>query len=209
LVFSSTNANVPGPGSVGIGDKHGGTFWGNGSNVVNFEFDPIATPSLPFSDSFNRSALSGLANDWSVDQGGFSLAGNQAVAAALSSGATLYGTSLTTVDESADIVTQGTAAGLMARWNSATMTGYSVRFSGTSLKLFSVVNGVSTQIGTTATTATTTGTVRLTISGSTLQVFFNGTLMINVTDSTITGAGSVGIFSAGNSAFDSFSVSGS
>src|SRR5262249_35120606 len=161
-------------------------------------------PPLPFADNFSQAHLSGLGNPWSVDQGGFNIVSNQAVAAAaLLSEATLYGTSLTTVDESANIVTEGTSAGLLARWNSATQTGYAVELIGTTLKVFSVVNGTATQIGPTVTTAASTGTLRFTISGTTLQVYFNGTALFSgsgITDGTIPGPGTVGLFSGGSSA---------
>jgi hypothetical protein len=153
-----------------------------------------------------------LGDPWSVDQGGFTInASDQAVAAALQSEATLYGASFTTVDESVTIVSQGTSAGLLARWNSATQTGYEVTLTGTTLTLFRVQGGVATQIGT-ATTGGATGTLRLVISGNNLQVFFTGSVspLINVTDLTpLSGPGTVGLFSGGGSVFGSFSVTGS
>src|SRR5262249_35437046 len=141
---TATNTGValtfpnPASGNVGLADKHGKAIYGNAANVVNFEVDALAAPGLPFTDNFHRSLLSGLGDPWSVDQGGFNITGNQAVAAAQTSEATLYGVSISTVDESVTIVTQGTSAGLLARWNSATQTGYEVLLTGTSLKLFSV-----------------------------------------------------------------------
>ena len=44
--------------------------------------------------------------------------------------ATLYGSSLATVNESVNILSVGTGAGLLARWNSATQTGYQVVWDG-------------------------------------------------------------------------------
>ena len=61
----------------------------------------------------------------------------------------------------------------------------------------------------TATTSATTGTLQLLVTGPHLQVFFNGSLLIDVMDSTIGGPGTVGLISGGGSAFELYSVSGS
>ena len=94
--------------------------------------------------------------------------------------------------------------------NSATQTGYEAVLTGTALKVYSVVNNVATQIGT-ATTSAATGTLRFTVYGMTLQVYFNSTAFFAtpITDGTITGAGAVGLFSGGSSVFISYSVNGS
>jgi hypothetical protein len=210
-VGSGTFTFAPGPtaaGLIGIGDKHGGARFGDGSNAVHFELDSLGAPTLPFSDNFNQSRLSGLGNPWSVTEGGFSISGGQAVAAAAQSEAFILGLSLTTVDESVDITAGGTSAGLLARASNS--GGYLALLTGTSLQLFSVINNVPTLIGS-ATTASATGTLRLTVSGNTLQVFFTGSVLplINTTDNSIGGPGGVGLFTGGSAVFDNYLLSGS
>ena len=124
------------------------------------------------------------------------------------SAATLYGASFTTVNESVNIQSVGASAGLLARWNSATQTGYQVVWDGSMVQLFSVVNGMATRIGMHALSGTT-GTLQLVVSGTTLQVLFNNSLVINLTDSTITGPGTVGLYSGGGSTFGTYTVNGS
>jgi hypothetical protein len=67
---------------------------------------------------------------------------------------------------------------------------------------------VATQIGS-ATTSGTTGTLQLVVTNTHLQVFFGGSLLIDVMNSAIAGPGTVGLISVGGSAFGVYSVSGS
>jgi hypothetical protein len=207
LLISATDTTLTVGGGVGLHSAIS-----PGATFGNFSAYALSGPALPFSDNFTRPPAKALGNPWSVDQGGFTLANDQAVAAALiQSEATLYGTSLTTVDESATIANPGTSgAGLLARWNSAMQTGYEAIWTGTQVQLFAVVNGVANQIGTSAPATGSSGTLRLIVSGNTQQVFFNGTLLITGNDSTIGGPGLVGLISlGGSSAFGLYTVNGS
>ena len=49
---------------------------------------------------------------------------------------------------SATVVNAGSGAGVVANWNSATQSGYELLLSGSSLQLYTVVNGVATPLGT-------------------------------------------------------------
>ena len=125
------------------------------------------------------------------------------------SAATLYGASFTTVNESVNIQSVGASAGLLARWNSATQTGYQVVWDGSMVQLFSVVNGMATRIGMHALSGTT-GTLQLVVNGTNLEVLFDNSLLIGpLTDTTITGPGTAGLFSLGGSSFKSYSFTGS
>jgi hypothetical protein len=209
LMVSTTDAVLTAPGGAGLWDKGGGT------QFANFVAYLLLPAPATFTDNFARPVVptTTLGDPWSVDQGGFTInASNEAVAAALvQSEATLYGANFTSVDESVTIASQGTSAGLLARWNSVTQTGYEVTLTGTTLTLFRVQGGAVTQIGT-ATTSSATGTLRLVVSGNNLQVFFTGNVspLINVTDLTpLSGPGTVGLFSRGGSIFGTYSVTGS
>jgi hypothetical protein len=207
LLASATDATLTAPGGVGIIASIG-----PGAAYTNFSAYQLLPAPNTFSDNFTRTNATTLSDPWSVDQGGYTLSGNQAVAAALQSEATLYGAQLTNVDESVNIATQGTSAGLLARWNSATQTGYEVLLTGTTLNVYSVQNGMLGMPIATMTTSGSTGTLRFTVTGTTLQVYFNGTALFSGSgfiDSSISGPGTVGLISGGSSAFGTYTVSGS
>ena len=198
---------MPAAGGVGIYSEEGGAV------LTNFSAYELLPAPVPFTDNFTRANALTLGDPWSVDQGGFSISNNQAAAAGVPSEATLYGAQLTTVDESVNVIGQGTSAGLLARWNSATQTGYEVVLSGTTVFLYRVQNGTATLL-TSAATGVGTGTLRFKVStvgsNAELQVWLGGNPLIDFTDTTpLSGSGTVGLFSGGGTAFSSYTVSGS
>ena len=201
---------MPAAGGVGIYSEEGG------GRLTNFSAYELLPAPVPFTDNFTRANALTLGDPWSVDQGGFSISGNQAVAASgMQSEATLYGAQLTQVDESVNVVSEGTSAGLLAQWNSATQTGYEVVLSGTTVFLYRVQNGTSTLLTSAATGGGGTGVLRFKVStvgsNAELQVWLGGgNPLIDFMDTTpLGGPGSVGLLSGGGSSFGTYAASGS
>ena len=72
-----------------------------------------------------------------------------------------------------------------------------------------VSDGTATILGSAAVTLNTDNTVEFVVSGNSLELFVNGSLYVNLTDTTLTGSGAVGLFSPdGGSQFSYFGVSG-
>ena len=209
LEIGGTDATLPAAGGVGIYSEEGGAV------LTNFSAYELLPAPVPFTDNFTRANALTLGDPWSVDQGGFSISGNQAVAATgVQSEATLYGAQLTTVDESVNVIGQGTSAGLLARWNSATQTGYEVILSGTTVSLYRVLNGTATLLTSASTGGGSTGVLRFKVStvgsNAELQVWVGSNPLMDYTDTTpVSGSGAVGLFSGGSSAFGTFTVNGS
>src|SRR5262249_48854598 len=96
LVATVMDTSLPGPGGVGIMDALGGT------TFSNFFSNPV------ISDNFTRPNSATLGNLWSVDQGSIGINNNQAATGGALAEATVVGTLLTSVDETATVTNLGT-----------------------------------------------------------------------------------------------------
>jgi hypothetical protein len=73
--------------------------------------------------------------------------------------------------------------------------------------IYRIVNGVQKQLAVQTYSGSVTGAVlEFAVSGTSLTLTLNGTKVATTTDSTLTGAGSVGIMSAGAATISSFSA---
>jgi hypothetical protein len=208
LEISTTDSRFA-TGGVGFGDAYEG-----GGQFTNFVVSSLAAPALPFSDSFHRSTSSTLGEPWTgtLVNGGFAINGsNQATS--LGSGTNvgaLFGVNLTTsTNVSAAVVNAGSGAGVVADWNSTTNSGYALLLSGSMLQLYKATSGTLTALGTARAAGAATGNVQLVAASGVLSVYFNGSLLFTVNDTTFT-SGSAGLIAKGlNVAFSSFTLSGS
>ncbi len=104
----------------------------------------------------------------------------------------------------------GQSAGLVTRYDGAGNMYYAeiVAGSGTyTAYIYRIVNGVQTQLAVQTYSGSVTGAVlEFAVSGTSLTLTLNGTTVATATDSTLMGAGSVGIISSGGATISSFSA---
>jgi hypothetical protein len=211
LEISTTDSHFTTAGGIGFGDAYIG-----GTKFNNFVATSLEAPTIPFTDSFTRANASTLGDPYSVNTGSFSISSNRAAAAAsLASTATLYGTALSTLDESVLVNTAGSGlfgGGLLARWNATTNSGYMAVLTSTGQAEILAVQNLGTpsqnitSLGSAA--AASSGSLEFKLTGTTLQLFFNGnsTPLLSLTNSLFS-SGGVGIGStAGGSLFGTYSL---
>jgi hypothetical protein len=125
--------------------------------------------------------------------------------------ATVNGISETTENVRATITpSNGQSAGLVTRYAGAGNMYFAeiVSRKGTyKAYIYRIVNGVQKQLAVQTYSGSVTGAVlEFAVSGTSLTLTLNGTKAATATDSTLTGAGSVGIMSAGEATISSFSA---
>ena len=125
--------------------------------------------------------------------------------------ATVNGVSETTENVSATItLTTGQSAGLVTRYAGAGNMYFAeiVSRKGTyKAYIYRIVNCVQKQLAVQTYSGSATGAVlEFAVSGTSLTLTLNGTKVATTTDSTLTGAGSVGIMSSGEATISSFSA---
>jgi RHS repeat-associated protein len=195
LVAAAGDTSVASAGTVGI--------YANGTVALqSLSIDALTPPtpenaSLTFDDGFDRAddAIT-LGSSWIQQAGDIAVWHDQAADMGL-------GTSVATVagiDQANEIVSgqvdvpEGQTIGLVARYSgSGNANYYFGTLSGSGAAEIGVsVGGTVTSLAT-ATAPGTSGNLRLEVVGDQLQLFLNNALLITVNDSTLTGAGSVGI----------------
>lgn len=160
-----------------------------------------STPSgVAVTDNFNRSSANPIGGNWSVPTGGAAL---QIVSDTYVTGTvdeTVTNCSYWNADTFADnqysqaLLIDGDNAGVAVRMASGSLTGYVwIHATGDDFKLFKVVAGTWTQLGSTYSLLWShNDTLRLEISGTTLTPYLNGDPQTTQTDSDIA-SGSPGI----------------
>ncbi len=169
--------------------------------------------AIPFADPFTQTDGAQLARTWTERAGNFGVAGNQLIANGPSlSIATVNGPPSANVSVLADVALGAKqSAGLIARYQSngsyylgqvvANSTGTGVTF-----YLYRYASGVYTRLAMTSMTTTGTGTLRLEVVGTSLQLFFGSTLVASAVDATISNGGLTGIHASKGAALDNISV---
>ncbi len=196
----------------------------SGGAVVVSNFNAVAitppTASYPFSNiATGSSPITGLSNGqlngyWNIQSGDY--VDNADTLTGQSSGvnlATVNGVSETTENVSATItLTTGQYAGLVTRYAGPGVQnmyfGEIVAGSGTyTASIYRIVNGVWTQLASQTYSGSVTGAVlEFAVGGTSLTLTLAGTTVATATDSTLTGAGSVGILSSGGATISNFSA---
>lgn len=186
-----------------------------GAGVDNFTADilTLSNGSLPFADNFNAATNQQLNSSWLNQAGNFQVAGGVATGAGPLNLATVNGVSTANVTIQADVDVTGAAgrsAGLVGRssgpgdtnnyFAGLVNTGHGFR-----VELWRTVNGGRKRLASQA-VATGSGTLKLVLSGTSLNVFVNAVQVLSATDSGIAGAGQVGIRASAGATVDNFSA---
>lgn len=143
-----------------------------------------------FSDDFNRADSGTLGANWTnVTGSSWSIVSNQAVGPG-SASATVYNSACSAADNFSQgyVPTfSGTQHFIARSVSSGSENCYSFRI-GTdgSVILYKAVSGTFTSIGTVSSSASTTNPYKLTCAGSTITCFYNGTNILQVTDTSVT-----------------------
>ncbi len=173
----------------------------------------LTNNSVPFSDAFGSATNAQLSNSWLNRAGNYKVTNGVARGNGSLNLATVNGVSAANVTVQANVnVAGGQIAGLVARYSgvgdqnmylaTAINLGSSVE-----LSIWVNVNGNWTKLAATTTSATT-GILKFALAGTSLKLFFDNlsTPLLDITDSTITTAGLVGMRSTFGAEFDNFSV---
>jgi hypothetical protein len=195
-------------GSVGMRISQGarvGPF--NASAVV------ATQPTLPFSDDFSSTSDgSQLNRNWTDRNGNVTVVGEAAKGTAGSNLSTVNGINVADVTVQATVALNGGAfAGLVARYSgpleSNMYAGFLVSTAGGfQVTIWKNVGGAWTQLAASATfTGSGSGTLKFQVTGTSLQLFWNGTMLASAIDSSLT-SGSVGMRLGQNATLDDFSV---
>ena len=177
----------------------------------------VATPTLPFSDTFTTvtSPEAGqLTSNWINQVGNFSVNTSTSTASGFGSLdlATLSGVSIANVTVQANVaVTVGQAAALVSRYTGSGDQNYYLggvfnTGSGVQVFLYSNVNGNFNLLQSKMVNATS-GTLILTTEGNSLSLSYNGSVLLTVADFSISGAGSVGMRTNAGATVQAFSAS--
>ncbi len=166
------------------------------ATVTSNPTPPPTTPGLPFSDSFNRTSSTSLGTNWTERTGDFAVSSN-----ALSSSttgvslATVSGVTATNVTLSADVnLGTGTATrslGLVARYStSGDWYLANVRYTGGRyrVEIWKQIGGVQTLLSS-AFISSGSGNLRFEVAGSSLRVYWQGTLVGSTSDTALASGG--------------------
>jgi hypothetical protein len=198
-------------GFAGVWESSGG------ATLANFSAAAITRTAvaLPFSDTFTQNDGSQLSLSWTEETGNFSVTNNQIRAndPGINEATVNQATMAADVAVQADIAvgTTGTQyAGVVARngvpgFYLAEVVGVSGKFTA---HLYRFAKNTFTPLGQVVPLGTGTGTLLLEVRGTSLKVFFNGTLETQAYDSALT-SGFVGIWGSGGATLDNFSAAAS
>jgi len=215
VAFAQDSTPTLATGSVGMRTSGGNA---TGPSFDNFAASAITSnAALPFVASFAPSATSQLNSDWIEQVGNYrtQLVAPAAVGQTGLNLAVVNGVSAANVTVEANVtLTANSYFGLLARYTGPGDTnGYLANVSrladGTyQANLYkSVGGGAYTVIGTTAFRTTFAGNIRFVMNGSTLTLLMDNTLAVTVTDTSIIGAGTVGMRSGIGATVNSFIAS--
>ncbi len=209
------------PAALASGGKRTAQLNNYAANVVTLT-SPTIAPT--FTDLFAATPDGQLNTNWLNQAGDFALntAGNMAGVSTTSPNlAVLNGVTVANVSESVGVVNllAGQTAALIARYQG--LGNKNLYYGGITrtgnvfyAQIYKNINGVATALANVAISATVfngTGTIQFEVEGSSLRLFVvkNGTatLIAQATDTAITAAGSVGIWSNAAAQFNTFSAS--
>lgn len=173
----------------------------------------VSAPSygaLPFSDGFDTNTIANYTVRQDSGTPAWTISGSAMnVAGVVGSQSTCTVNGFSQADVSAEVITSGAAdSGVVVRYQNqnnfylVTMSDGSGTNPTQQLRLFKRVSGTFTQLGSSVNMGWThlaTHTVRLTATGNSIVVYFDGVAQISVTDSSISAAGSVGMRSNASS----------
>lgn len=162
---------------------------------------------MAFTDSFTGSDGTALAThdaNWTVHQGTGEIQSNSLKL--YNNSAIAWATYAGTVNDDqysqavASAISSGHFNGLVVRCNtSGTATFYGTSWDGSNAYIFKQVAGAYTQLGAAVTSPSAGDTVKLAVSGTTISLYHNGSLVTTRTDSDIT-SGNPGVFAYHESA---------
>jgi len=176
-----------------------------------------ASANVNFSDTFGAGSPAGPPSDgaqlnhvWTEQAGDFTLSGHAAVGTASGAGVATVNLpaplAAATVSATVNLNT-GTSAGLLARYNGSGDSNYylgelvlinKVK----TLAIYRNVNGTMKLLGSRAVSASS-GNLRFVVSGTSLQLFFNGVLEVSAVDGTFT-TGKIGMRTTGAASVSNF-----
>jgi hypothetical protein len=215
LVASATNTSLT-TGSVGMRIGAGATLTSFNADVANVPAPQNA--ALAFSEDFtNPTYPSGLGSQltsyWQNQVGDLSIVNGNATGQAATNEATLNGVNVANVSVQAAVnVPPGKFAGLVARYKGTGdrnmyFAEISASGSGYVASIWMNLSGVWTRLTPlTSIGASGQGTLGFTTAGSSLQLFWNGTLIVSATNTRLT-SGSVGVRIGQGAALANFSAS--
>ena len=210
-------------GATFYGD--GGDTWNNSATVTSADAGDT-TPyydvwtgqydidnAQQFSDNFSTSNNGGLDSNWEVVSGTFTVntasqtataTGTSGNSVAVATGSGYANNSIDSLDESAQAtisgpLTSGQDAGLVARLAQSYYYGSIAATSSSTYtaSIYSVVNGVSTQLVTQSYNGSVSNAVlEFSVAGSSLTLQLNGSVVASATSSSITTAGLVGMLAS-------------
>jgi hypothetical protein len=197
-------------GSVGMRAKAGAIMRG-----FNAAATTLADPGFGFVDHFSTPGANGQLNeDWFNQAGNIGVNHGVATGAAAANVATVNGFTSADVTVQADfaLTAVGQMAGLITRYSgSGDQNMYFARLAQTGTHTYQValyVNVAGTwKVLKAQSVSTVTGTMRLTMSGSSMTISYNGAALFTVVDSSISAAGSVGLRMNAGATADNFSIS--
>ncbi len=212
LVASANDTTLSG-GSVGIRTNQGATLSAFSANALT-----LATPTLPFSDTFTTTSSpepNQLTSNWINLIGNYQV--NTSTGTATGSDslnlATLTGLSVTNsmLQAKVAVTVSGQAEDLISRYTGPGDENYylgSVYNTGSGVEayLYSNVNGNFTLLDSTTVLATS-GTLVLVTEGNSLSLSYNGTMLFSVENTAISGPGGVGIRGNAGATVQDFSAS--
>lgn len=213
LLASVTDNTFAGHGSAGIRQTGGklDNFLVTTPTVV-----PPQNATLPFADNFNRANSPDLGPFYTERIGDLQIHNDKVVQLNNTTAiATLNGPNVSnvTVQGDVDLTTladTGSSLGLLARYTGpGDENGYLARLYRSAAASYFVQLwrniGSGWEFVDQNSVGSGAGTLRFSLTGTTLEVFFNNVLQVNVTDSAIAGPGLIGIRHAGGS-LDNFSA---
>jgi hypothetical protein len=220
LVAAAADQSITTPGSVGIRGAAGTQFSNYTVNPVTLTV-PSITPS--FTDNFAATLDGQLSANWVVQAGDFvhNAAGNMApISTSAVSLGLLNGVATADVIESVTVTNllSGQSAALVARYQGPSDANYYdavISRTGAAYKatIYKNIKGIPTVLISAAVPASLfngTGTIQLSVIGSSLQMFvFKGatpTLVASTSDHSITAAGSVGIRGSAGTQFSAYNA---
>jgi hypothetical protein len=168
---------------------------------------------LTFSDTFPQTLNKGLSAAWTLQAGTFTVQNQAAAGSGPIDLATVNAVlPQSDADLSADVRVSavGQEAGLVARWSGpGDQNDYSGELSDTAsgfvASLVRNVNGVRTTLASQS-VAPGSGRLRLVVSGSALELFFNTILVASANDVTFASAGGVGMRATAGATLDNFTA---
>jgi hypothetical protein len=187
----------------------------SGASLDNFVASAITATNatLSFSDTFNAAVNQQLSTSWTEQAGNFQVTGGFATGQGALNLAIVNGISSANVTLAEQLsLPLNSFGGIVARYtgpgNNTMYIGQLDRLGdGTyQARIFKVISGVSTQIGSTATILASGGALQFTLNGASLTLSVDATPVVIATDSSISAAGSVGMRVGTGVAVDSFSA---